>query len=85
MKQYNGSERRGLCIVHDERLNRIDKALNGNGDPMSGIVWKVEMNTEFINQVKKVFWKGFWFSMVGCISAVGAFIIAVVKLWVRIQ
>lgn len=56
------------------------KAIYGNGDPEHGLYWKVTQNTEFINEFKKNIGKIVWVVLLGCASAIGGFIVSVIRL-----
>ena len=49
-------ERRELCKIHAERLNRIEHALNGNGNPSSGLIWIATENGKVIRLIKRISW-----------------------------
>ena len=49
-------ERRELCRIHTERLDRIEKALNGNGTPTTGLLWIAAENGKVIRMIKKISW-----------------------------
>ena len=62
--EYEGEERRQVkCALHDDMLKRMSKqvsdlhkVITGNGDPTTGILFKVAENTIFRKKVDKVIW-----------------------------
>ena len=54
-------ERRELCRIHkarldgiDKKLERVDSALYGNGDPEKGVLWMATANKKSLDWVAKV-------------------------------
>ena len=50
------SERREICKIHAERLDRIDHALYGNGNPQTGLLWIAAENGKVIRLIKRISW-----------------------------
>ena len=55
------NERRELCRIHkirldgiDKKLERVDLALYGNGDPEKGILWMATVNKRTLDWVAKI-------------------------------
>jgi len=84
---YCGEERRlnpsPWCIDHNNKIEKIEKALYGNGHPEEGIVWKVTENTNFINDVKKHWGWMVRVALGGALSAIGLLILQVAKFLVQ--
>lgn len=79
--------KRSLCVEHHNGINelkkdvkRIDCALYGNGDPKHGIVWKIESNTDFIQEIRKHWGWMVRIALGGALSAIGLLVIRVVQL-----
>ena len=49
-------ERRQICKLHADRLDRIDHALYGNGSPSSGLIWIATENGKVIRMIKRISW-----------------------------
>ena len=50
------AERREICKIHAERLDRIDHALYGNGNPQEGLLWIAAENGKVIRLIKRISW-----------------------------
>ena len=55
------NERRELCRIHkvrldgiDKKLERVDLALYGNGNPEKGILWMATVNKRTLDWVAKI-------------------------------
>lgn len=66
--------------INRDKIDQMHEAIYGNGHPEEGLIWKVNGNTEFINMLKKIFWRMLWLSVSGCLAAIGSLILNVVKL-----
>ncbi len=70
----------GSCPQYSE-IKDIHHAIFGNGNGVeSGLQWKVASNTEFIDYVKKVFGIVVTIALTGALSAVGLFVLTVVRM-----
>lgn len=73
-----------------EQISETHKAIYGNGDPKKGLLWQMEevrgnvnKNTEFIDMVRKHFWKFIGIAVLGSFSAFGNIILQAGKLFIR--
>lgn len=73
-----------------KKLNELWKCILGNGHPEEGLKWKVEQNTnrieeihEFMQVVKGVFWKVVGTAVLGAFSALCLLIWKVVALLIN--
>jgi hypothetical protein len=84
---YDGPDRRECkhCVEHPflcEKINRVHDAIYGNEKPDEGLLWiakenrvMIQGNTDFINCVKKHFWKLVGVCILGALSAFGSVVL----------
>jgi len=89
-KEWNGPERRSItpwCEEHHQELKDIWVAIRGNGHPEDGLVFRTQLLIDrqerikkFIDRVDRAFWWIIGSSLLGVLSALGAFIILTIRL-----
>jgi hypothetical protein len=90
---WDGIERRS-CAKNDDgdgcphaiKVSEVHKAVFGNGHPEEGLIWiarenreLIKANSEFIQFVKRHFWKMITWMSVGVVAASGNFIFNLMK------
>lgn len=79
------------CVEHHQELKEIWLAVRGNGHPENGLVYKTQLLIDkqemiktkmekFFGRIDRAFWWVVGTSLIGVVSALGAFIILSIKL-----
>jgi hypothetical protein len=90
-ESWDGNERRNnpspWCVEHHSELKDIWLSIRGNGHPEDGLVFKTKLLLDrqesiknFIDRVDRAFWWLVATSLIGVVSALGAFIIVTLRL-----
>jgi len=75
------------CVEHHSELKDIWVAIRGNGHPENGLCFKTQLLVDrqerikkFIDRVDHAFWWVVGSSLVGVVSALGAFVLLTLRL-----